>query len=372
MKVGIIGAGRIGANHARILSALPGVSALIIADVASDRAEQLAASLPNSEPADVEVVFELSEAIVIASSTDTHAALLMKRRQAGLPTFCEKPIALDLESTREAVVAVESSGITVQMGFQRRYDPGIRAIRRQLDAGELGTVYLVRSQTHDPAPPPIDYIRGSGGVFKDCLIHDIDAVRFVTGQDILAVTAFGSEVGHPDIAAVGDFGTATAILQLSGGTIGQISGLRHRSDRIRRSPRGVRVTTRPRSRLERADADRVHRSRGATPGGPDRHVLGSLRFRLPCGTRGLPPSRQRRGGTRLWTAGRSGESAGSHCLRSVGDGGAHRSPGRDRLTNGRSLAPMTSTGTDLLGAGRWRPDLLGSGRITRMGPPDGP
>jgi myo-inositol 2-dehydrogenase/D-chiro-inositol 1-dehydrogenase len=227
MKVGIIGAGRIGANHARILSALPGVSALIIADVASDRADQLAAALPNSEAADVEVVFELSEAVVIASSTDTHAALLMKAAKARLPTFCEKPIALDLESTREAVVAVESSGITVQMGFQRRYDPGIRAIRRQLDAGELGTVYLVRSQTHDPAPPPIDYIRGSGGVFKDCLIHDIDAVRFVTGQDILAVTAFGSEVGHPDIAAAGDFGTATAILQLSGGTIGQISGLRH-------------------------------------------------------------------------------------------------------------------------------------------------
>jgi myo-inositol 2-dehydrogenase/D-chiro-inositol 1-dehydrogenase len=227
VKVGIIGAGRIGANHARILSGLPGVSALMIADVASDRAEQLAASLPNSEPADVEVVFELSEAVVIASSTDTHAALLMKAAQAGLPTFCEKPIALDLASTREAVVAVESSGITVQMGFQRRYDPGIRAIRRRLDAGELGTVYLVRSQTHDPAPPPIDYIRGSGGVFKDCLIQDIDAVRFVTGQDIVAVTAFGSEVGHPDIAAVGDFGSATAILQLSGGTLGQISGLRH-------------------------------------------------------------------------------------------------------------------------------------------------
>lgn len=227
MKVGIIGAGRIGANHARILSGLPGVSALIIADVANDRAEQLAASLPNAQRADVGAVFDLSEALVIASSTDTHAALLMKAAAAGLPTFCEKPIALDLESTREAVLAAESSGITVQMGFQRRYDPGIRAIRRRLDAGELGTLYLVRSQTHDPGPPPVDYIRGSGGVFKDCLIHDIDAVRFVTGQEIVAVTAFGSEVGHPDIAAAGDFGTATAILQLSGGTLGQISGLRH-------------------------------------------------------------------------------------------------------------------------------------------------
>lgn len=226
MKFGIIGAGRIGANHARILSGLPGISALIIADVARERADQLAASLPNAESADVETVFELSEALVIASSTDTHAGLLMRVAAAGLPTFCEKPIALDLESTREAVAATESSGITVQMGFQRRYDPGIRAIRQQIESGELGTAFLVRSQTHDPAPPPIDYIPSSGGIFKDCLIHDIDAVRYVTGQEIVAVTAFGSEVGHPDIASHGDFGTATAVLQMSGGTLGQISGLR--------------------------------------------------------------------------------------------------------------------------------------------------
>jgi myo-inositol 2-dehydrogenase/D-chiro-inositol 1-dehydrogenase len=226
VKFGIIGAGRIGANHARILSGLPGISALIITDVARERADQLAASLPNADSAEVEAVFELSEALVIASSTDTHAALLMRAAAAGLPTFCEKPIALDLESTREAVAATESSGITVQMGFQRRYDPGIRAIRQQIDRGELGTAFLVRSQTHDPAPPPIDYIPSSGGIFKDCLIHDIDAVRYVTGQEIVAVTAFGSEVGHPDIASHRDFGTATAVLQMSGGTLGQISGLR--------------------------------------------------------------------------------------------------------------------------------------------------
>ena len=101
------------------------MSELIIADVARERAEQLAASLPNAQPADVESVFELSECLVIASSTDSHAGLLIKAAAAGLPTFCEKPIALDLESTREAVAATEASGITVQMGFQRRYDPGI-------------------------------------------------------------------------------------------------------------------------------------------------------------------------------------------------------------------------------------------------------
>ena len=226
MKFGIIGAGRIGVNHARILSGFSGVSALVIADVAKERAAQLAASLPNASAVDVETVFESSEAIVIASSTDTHAALLVTAAEAGLPTFCEKPIALNLESTREAVAATEAAGITVQMGFQRRYDPGIRAICQRVDSGELGTMFLVRSQTHDPAPPPADYIPGSGGIFKDCLIHDIDAVRYVTGQEIVAVSAFGSEVGHPDIASHGDFGTAAALLQMSGGTLGQISGLR--------------------------------------------------------------------------------------------------------------------------------------------------
>ncbi len=226
MKFGIIGAGRIGANHARILSGLAGVSTLMITDVAIERAAQLAGSLPNASAVDVETVFGQSEAIVIASSTDTHAALLVTAAEAGLPTFCEKPIALNLESTREAVAATEKSGITVQMGLQRRYDPGIRAIRQQIERGELGTAFLVRSQTHDPAPPPIDYIPSSGGIFRDCLIHDIDAVRYVTGQEIVAVTAFGSEVGHPDIASHGDFGTAAAMLQMSGGTLGQISGLR--------------------------------------------------------------------------------------------------------------------------------------------------
>ena len=226
MKIGIIGAGRIGANHARILSGFPDVTALIIADVASERAKQLAASLPDARTAVLDSVFELSDSLVIASSTDTHAELLKRAAAAGLPTFCEKPIALDLASTREAVAATESSGIAVQMGFQRRYDPAIRAIRGQVESGELGTAFLVRSQTHDPAPPPLDYIAGSGGIFKDCLIHDIDAVRYVTGQEILAVTAFGTGIGHVEIAAEGDFGTATAVLQMSGGTLGQVSGLR--------------------------------------------------------------------------------------------------------------------------------------------------
>lgn len=226
MRVGVIGAGRIGANHAKILSRLGGVTNLLIADVAHQRAVDVASSLSGASASSLDELFGTSEALVIASSTDTHADLLLRAAQAGLPTFCEKPIALDLASTKKAVAAIEASGITVQMGFQRRYDPGIRAIRDSVASGEVGTVFLVRSQTHDPAPPPIDYIPSSGGIFKDCLIHDIDAVRYVTGQEVVSVTAFGTVVGHPDIAAHGDYGTGAAVLQMSDGALGQISGMR--------------------------------------------------------------------------------------------------------------------------------------------------
>ncbi|MGQ0849094.1 MAG: Gfo/Idh/MocA family protein [Actinomycetota bacterium] len=226
MRLGVIGAGRIGANHARILGEMPAVDAMMIADVVPERAQQLAGSLARCTAVDLDEILDRSDAILIASSTDTHAFWLKRAAEAGLPVFCEKPIALDLVSTIEAVAAVEAAAITVQMGFQRRYDPAIRTIRSRVERGELGTPFLVRSQTHDPAPPPLDYIPTSGGIFKDCLIHDIDAVRYVTGQEIVSVAAFASDTGHADIARHGDHGTAAAMLLMSGGTLGQISGLR--------------------------------------------------------------------------------------------------------------------------------------------------
>lgn len=225
MKIGFIGAGRIGVGHARILAGITEVTKLAIADVLPDRAHELAASIDIATAVGVDQAFD-ADAVVIASSTDTHAALLVHAAKAGIPTFCEKPIALDLEGTMTAVAAIEEAGIVVQMGFQRRYDPGIRSIRDGIASGGFGTVFLVRSQTHDPGPPTLDYISGSGGIFRDCLIHDIDAIRYVTGQEVLSVSARGTGIGHTDIAAEGDFGTATAILDLSGGTLGQISGMR--------------------------------------------------------------------------------------------------------------------------------------------------
>ena len=227
MRVGLIGAGRIGENHAKILSTTAGVGAILIADVVGGRAAQVAAGLANAEPVEVDEVFDRADAVLIASSTDTHVALLEAAAAAGTTTFCEKPIALDLASTRRAIAAIDDAGITVQMGFQRRYDPAMRSIRDRIEAGELGTPYLVRSQTHDPAPPPLDYIPVSGGIFRDCLIHDIDIVRYVTGQDMVSVTAIGSALGFSQIGDLGDVSSVTVIAEMTNGTLAQLSGLRH-------------------------------------------------------------------------------------------------------------------------------------------------
>ena len=168
MRIGLIGAGRIGATHAKVLATTAGIDGLAITDAIADRAQALAATFHSdhvtAEAVDVDNIFDGVDAVVIASSTDTHAAILERAAAAGLPTFCEKPIALDLESTQRAVAAVDAAGITVQMGFQRRYDPAMRSIRRSDRVrANSGSPYLVRSQTHDPAPPPLDYLARLGG-----------------------------------------------------------------------------------------------------------------------------------------------------------------------------------------------------------------
>ncbi len=227
MHIALFGAGRIGEYHAGLLAGHDEVTGVTLVDAIAERAETVAAAWPGVTAASGEnEAVAIADAMFIASSTDTHARLLHLAADAGLPAFCEKPIALDLPSTRAAVDAVEQAGIVVQMGFQRRYDPAIRRIKDAGDTGALGTVYLVRSQTHDPAPPPLEYIPHSGGMFKDCLIHDIDAVRYVTGQEVVTVRATGNATGHPEIERLGDISSALAMFEMSGGALAQLSGLR--------------------------------------------------------------------------------------------------------------------------------------------------
>jgi myo-inositol 2-dehydrogenase/D-chiro-inositol 1-dehydrogenase len=226
MKVGLIGAGRIGDIHAGTLAAHPDVESLVVADYDAGLADKLAARYSAEAASSVEQLFETVEAVVIASPTDTHVEYLLRAAERGVPAFCEKPIALDLESTDRAIEAINEAGIAVQMGFMRRFDSGYRAAHDLVTSGELGEVTLVRGHTHDPAPPPESYIPRSGGVFKDMLIHDIDALRFVTGAEPVEVTATGSNRTMEVFARYDDLATTAVVAHMDDGSLAVLSSTR--------------------------------------------------------------------------------------------------------------------------------------------------
>jgi myo-inositol 2-dehydrogenase / D-chiro-inositol 1-dehydrogenase len=227
MRIGLIGVGRIGAFHAQTLTGLPVVDELIVTDAVPELAKQIGHRFDvtvAAEPADV--LAAGVHGIVIASSTATHPDLIRACARAGIPTFCEKPVAA---LSREAVALrdeLEGYATPIQIGFPRRFDDGYRAARDEVASGTLGYVHTVRSTTLDPAPPPEAYIWGSGGIFHDCAIHDFDSIRYVTGQEVVEVYATGTNQGVSYIEAAGDAESATSILTLSGGTSAVVSNSR--------------------------------------------------------------------------------------------------------------------------------------------------
>jgi myo-inositol 2-dehydrogenase / D-chiro-inositol 1-dehydrogenase len=223
-----VGVGRIGVFHVETLRALEGVSRVTIADADADRALQVARELGVNVGETPEALVEAGvDALVIATATPGHGPLLRLAAGAGLPAFCEKPVALDLAGLDEVLADVERTGILVQVGFQRRFDAGYRAAHDAVTAGALGNLLVVRAATHDPAPPAEDYIAHSGGIFRDLHIHDFDAVRYVTGQEIVEVYADGAVLKTPWFSDHDDVDTAVAVVRLSGGTLGILSGTRH-------------------------------------------------------------------------------------------------------------------------------------------------
>jgi myo-inositol 2-dehydrogenase/D-chiro-inositol 1-dehydrogenase len=165
--------------------------------------------------------------VVIATATPGHAPLLRTAAQAGVPAFCEKPVALDLETMDAVIAEVEAAGILVQVGFQRRFDPEYRALREAVSNGDVGRVLVLRAATHDPSPPPREYIAASGGIFRDLHIHDFDAIRFVTGDEIVEVYATGAALESPWFADYGDVDVAAAVLRLESRALVIVSGTRH-------------------------------------------------------------------------------------------------------------------------------------------------
>ena len=228
MRIGLAGAGRIGARHAETLRDLPEVESVVIADVDAGRARALAGKYAARAANAVDELFTSGlDGLVVAAATDAHAALVTRAVKSGMPVFCEKPVAPDIVGTLQVMEAVERSGSPVQVGFQRRFDAGHVAVRDAVAAGRLGWLHTVRSCTLDPAPPPAGYIPVSGGIFRDCAVHDIDGVRFVTGRDVVQVVAVGSNKGEDYFAESGDVDTGAALLTLDDGTIAIICETRY-------------------------------------------------------------------------------------------------------------------------------------------------
>jgi myo-inositol 2-dehydrogenase / D-chiro-inositol 1-dehydrogenase len=227
LHVGVIGVGRIGLFHVRTLVQLDGVRAVTVTDTDTARAERVGAEIGAAVAPTPEALVEAGvDALAIATPTPGHAPLLRLAARAGLPAFCEKPVALDLASLDGLIDEVDRAGILVQIGFQRRFDAGYRAARDAVGAGALGNLLVVRAATHDPTPPAEAYIAESGGIFRDLHIHDFDAIRFVTGREIVEVYADGAVREAAWFERYDDVDAAVAVMRLEGGALGILSGTR--------------------------------------------------------------------------------------------------------------------------------------------------
>ncbi len=230
VRFAIIGAGRIGQVHAENLTRhIQEAEVVVIADVVREAAEQTARRFGIAQASgDPAKTFgrEDVDAVAICSSTETHAEFIIQAARAGKHAFCEKPIALDLPAVDAALTAVAESGTKLQIGFNRRFDPNFRNIRDAVRNGEVGAPYLVQITSRDPAPPPLSYIRGSGGLFLDMMIHDFDMARFLLDDEVEEVSAAGAVRVDPAIGEAGDIDTAVVTLRYACGALGVITNSR--------------------------------------------------------------------------------------------------------------------------------------------------
>ncbi|QQO09143.1 inositol 2-dehydrogenase [Breznakiella homolactica] len=231
LRIGVLGAGRIGKIHAENIAYLISQAKLAgIADVKltpemETWAKGLGAQNVSGDP--MEIIRDPAiEAIIICSSTDTHADLTIAAAEAGKHVFCEKPIDLTVSKVQAALGAVKKAGVKLQVGFNRRFDHNFRKIRELTLAGDIGEVQMVKITSRDPAPPPPAYAAVSGGIFMDMMIHDFDMARFQAGSEITEVYAAGAVLIDPEIGTAGDVDTAMVTLKFASGAIGSIDNSR--------------------------------------------------------------------------------------------------------------------------------------------------
>ena len=229
LKIALIGAGRIGKVHAKaVSSAIPNAEIVAVADYYESSAEALANEygIQFFTANHLEAIqYEGVDAVIIASSTDTHAPFIIDSAKAGKHIFCEKPIAADLSTIDEALAVVDETGVKLQIGFNRRFDPTFARIKQAIASEEIGTPHLLHIISRDPSPPPIDYIKVSGGLFFDMTIHDFDMARFLFGE-VEEIYAKGAVLVDSAIGDAGDIDTAMITLKFENGAIGSIDNSR--------------------------------------------------------------------------------------------------------------------------------------------------
>ena len=227
LRVGLLGAGRIGKVHAKAIAAHDQSQLVAISDVVRENAQALASRYSASACSSEEIIADASiNAVLIATSTDTHADFIESATAAGKSVLCEKPVDLSLARARACLKTATTNGKPVMVGFNRRFDPSFAAMKAAVDAGEVGRPELLSITSFDPAPPPISYVKVSGGMFRDMTVHDFDMANFLMGDLPETVSAVGSSLVDPEIGAAGDIDTAVLTLSYKDGRMAVIRNSR--------------------------------------------------------------------------------------------------------------------------------------------------
>lgn len=227
INIGILGCGRIGQVHAASINRITGARVFAVADAFAASSESLAASTGAIiQTADALIANPDIHAVVIGTPTDTHYDLIHAAARAGKAIFCEKPIDMSADRIRDCIKVVGETGVPFMTAFNRRFDTNFANVGAQIRAGNIGNVEIVTILSRDPNPPPVSYIKSSGGIFRDMMIHDIDMARFLLGEEPVQVFAVGSALVDPLIGEAGDFDTAAVTLTTASGKICQISNSR--------------------------------------------------------------------------------------------------------------------------------------------------